>query len=73
MGNVGSYLYGLLKTLNLNVLICDPPLEKKGEHREFCDIEYICKNADIISLHCSLIHDAKFSSYHLFNLSRMDF
>ena len=72
MGNVGSYLYGLLKTLNLNVLICDPLIEKKGDHREFCDIEYICENADIISLHCSLIHDANFSSYHLFNSDRLN-
>ncbi len=75
VGNTGSRLADLCRTLGMKVLLNDPPRERKERSNAFVDIQTILKEADIISLHVPLNRDGEDKTCHLINadnLSKMD-
>lgn len=70
VGHVGSKVYAIAKSMDMNVIACDPPREQRGDTKDECgasikftDIETIAKEADIITFHVPL--DS--TTHHLIN------
>ncbi|MCP4878161.1 MAG: 4-phosphoerythronate dehydrogenase [Gammaproteobacteria bacterium] len=71
-GNVGSRLYEKLDALGIQCLLCDPPLQQRGEsNRTFVDLDTILHNSDFISLHVPLTHSGKHPTFHLMDAARL--
>jgi len=71
-GNVGSRLLHKLETLGLDCLVCDPPLQEKGEQqRDFVDLDTILHACDFISLHVPLTRDGRHPTFHLLGPERL--
>lgn len=64
-GNVGTALADILKGLQINCVLCDPPLQKTGDQRSFVNFE-AAMQADIICLHTPLVTKGDFSTLHMF-------
>ena len=69
-GNVGSRLASLLEQVGINYLICDPPLQRGGDMREFCNIDEIIE-CDVITLHVPLNLAGDDKTYHLFEQTKL--
>jgi erythronate-4-phosphate dehydrogenase len=67
VGNVGKKIANLCKTLKMNVLLNDPPRERKEKTDGFVTLEQIQKEADIITFHVPLNNDGEDQTYHLAN------
>jgi erythronate-4-phosphate dehydrogenase len=67
VGNVGSKVAKLGKTLGMNVLLNDPPRSRKEGDMDFVSIERVLRESDIITLHVPLTMTGEDRSYHLFN------
>lgn len=70
-GHVGSKIVHLGKTLGMNVLINDPPLERAG-HQDLVSLEYLLKNSDIVSIHTPLSRTGQDKTMHLFNAQMLN-
>ncbi len=68
-GNVGARLERLLKTMEIPVMACDPPLQDLGE-RHLVSLQEACANS-IVSLHVPLIHTGRYPSKDLFDPGRL--
>ncbi|MCQ2973369.1 MAG: 4-phosphoerythronate dehydrogenase [Bacteroidales bacterium] len=67
-GHVGSKVIKASKILGMNVLVNDPPLQKLGnKDYDFCDIDYLLKNSDIVDIHVPFNKDGEYSTNHLVN------
>lgn len=66
VGNVGSKVAVFTEALGMKVLLNDPPLKRKGDRRNFIDLDEITK-CDIITLHVPLNMVGIDKTYHLFN------
>ena len=66
-GNVGSKVASLCKIIGMNVLVNDPPRERKEGSANFVSINEIQKNADIITFHTPLTFDGLDKTFHLAN------
>jgi erythronate-4-phosphate dehydrogenase len=67
VGNVGAKVEKLAKILGMNVLLNDPPRERKEGGKLFVDIETILKDSDIITIHVPLNIVGKDRTYRLIN------
>lgn len=67
VGNVGSKVARLAESLGMNVLLNDPPRERKEGSKQFVDLSEIQEKADIISFHVPLNNEGDDKTYHLFN------
>lgn len=68
-GNVGKKVIKVAKALKMNVLVNDPPLQKSGNKDfDFCDIETLQKNADIITFHVPLTTEGEYKTLKICNL-----
>ena len=65
-GNVGSKVAAFTKSLGMNVLLNDPPLERKGNDQTFVSLKEIFK-CDIITLHTPLNLSGIDKTLHLIN------
>ena len=65
VGNVGSKVEHMARTLGMKVLINDPPREKAEGSSSFVSLETVIKKSDILSLHVPLTHDGPDKTYHL--------
>lgn len=56
VGGVGKRVERLARHLGFKVLLCDPPREaaEGNEDGKFCDLDYLLKNADIVTIHTPL-------------------
>jgi erythronate-4-phosphate dehydrogenase len=63
-GNTGSATAEKLTALGVEVLYCDPPLNRAGDPRQFVSLEQAIK-ADIVSLHVPLTHIGSDATWHL--------
>lgn len=63
-GNVGSELARCLKQLNINYKLCDPPLEKSGDPRNFDSMASIL-SCDVITLHVPLTKNEPYPTEYL--------
>ena len=50
-GNVGSRVVGCAKELGFKVLIYDPPRAEAEGQFDFCSIDYLLDNSNIVSMH----------------------
>ncbi len=66
-GNVGSKVKKIARSLGMNVLINDPPRERREGKSEFVSFDTILKEADIITLHVPLNLTGEDRTIHLFN------
>lgn len=50
-GHVGSLVAGMARYLGFKVLVCDPPLSSVMNSGDFCSLDYLLRNSDIVTLH----------------------
>ena len=68
VGNVGSRVARALQILGFKVLLCDPPRAQAEGPAQFCDLDFLLRNSDIVTLHVPLnpgtqdMADARFFS-----------
>ncbi|MCX6150390.1 MAG: 4-phosphoerythronate dehydrogenase [Ignavibacteriales bacterium] len=65
-GNIGSRVASIAKSLGMNVLQNDPPLERKTKRKDFVGLNDVL-NSDIISLHIPLNLSGVDKTFHLIN------
>ncbi|MCW8996989.1 MAG: 4-phosphoerythronate dehydrogenase [Psychromonas sp.] len=65
-GNTGSAVLQRLNALGANCKLYDPPLQEKGDKRDFCDFEEVLQ-ADIISLHVPKTQSGPYPTVHMFD------
>ena len=61
VGNVGSRVAANLQKLGFKVLLCDPPRAAAEGRGHFCDLDFLLRNSDIVTLHVPL----NLSTYHM--------
>jgi erythronate-4-phosphate dehydrogenase len=71
VGNVGSKATAFAEALGMKVLLNDPPLKRKGDNRNFVDLDEILK-CDIITIHTPLNLNGIDKTYHLFNYENLN-
>jgi erythronate-4-phosphate dehydrogenase len=69
-GFVGTALQKKLDALGISYKLCDPPLQERGDPRQFVDMDAIMQ-CDVITLHVPLISGGHYPTEHLFDESRL--
>ncbi|MCF8223972.1 MAG: 4-phosphoerythronate dehydrogenase [Bacteroidales bacterium] len=59
VGNVGSKVFKMAKTLGYKVLLNDPPKEREGAGYDFISLDKLLNDSDIISMHVPLTQSGK--------------
>lgn len=67
VGNVGSKVEKLARTIGMNVLLNDPPRARKEGDKKFVSLENILYESDIVTVHVPLSIVGEDKTYHLFN------
>lgn len=67
VGNVGSKIEKLGKTLGMNVILNDPPRARSESLSDFVSLESIVREADLITLHVPLNRNGPDKTYHLWD------
>jgi erythronate-4-phosphate dehydrogenase len=65
VGNVGSRVERVCRTLGMNVLLNDPPRARREGPDAFVDFETIAAQADVVTCHVPLEKDGADPTYHL--------
>lgn len=65
VGNVGSKVAKVAKALGMNLLLNDPPRERKEGPGSFTSLDRILSEADFITLHVPLEMEGKDKTFHL--------
>ena len=67
VGNVGKRVEEISNALGMNVLLNDPPRERREGRGDFVSLEQICAEADIITFHTPLIRSGRDCTRHIVN------
>jgi len=67
VGNVGSKVASAAKVLGMNVLLNDPPRERREGREGFVSLTEVLEQSDIISLHVPLNRGGEDNTWHLVN------
>lgn len=67
VGNVGSKVVSLCKSLGMNVLQNDPPRAEFEGDEGYSTLDEICEQADIITFHVPLEEDGEYPTRYMFN------
>jgi erythronate-4-phosphate dehydrogenase len=67
VGNVGSKVEKLAKTLGMKVLKSDPPRERREGSDNYVPLDVLMKESDVISLHVPLNREGIDKTFHLIN------
>jgi erythronate-4-phosphate dehydrogenase len=67
VGNVGRRVQKLAETFGMKTLLNDPPRERIEGSKDFCSLEKIVEESDIITLHVPLIDNGIDKTFHLFD------
>jgi len=67
VGNVGSKVAQLARTLGYKVLLNDPPREKAEGSSEFSTLKRVLEEADITSIHVPLTYDGIYPTINMVN------
>lgn len=54
VGSVGSKVEQMARSLGFKVLLCDPPRALAEGPNQFCELDYLLSNSDIVSMHVPL-------------------
>ena len=65
VGNVGRKVQKLAENLEMKILLNDPPRERNEGSKDFCSLEKIMEESDIITLHVPLIEEGIDKTFHL--------
>lgn len=65
-GNVGSKVAQVLQLLGIEYALNDPPLEEKGDPRQFVSFQAI-QQCDIVTCHVPLTNQGQYVTHHLIN------
>src|SRR5659263_18326 len=65
VGQVGSKVARVCELFGMNVLLNDPPRAREEGPEQFCSLERIMQEADIITLHVPLYMQGEDATYHL--------
>jgi erythronate-4-phosphate dehydrogenase len=65
VGNVGTKVVSLAKTLGMNILLNDPPRERVEGKKNFVTLEQILAGSDIITLHVPLSMEGTDKTCHM--------
>lgn len=59
VGNVGSRVSRSLQLLGFKVLQCDPPRAAAEGPAQFCELDYLLRNSDIVTMHVPLTSETR--------------
>lgn len=65
VGNVGSKIIEVAERQGMRVLLNDLPREEKEGNVNFCSLEQIARECDVITFHVPLYKDGKYKTFHL--------
>lgn len=65
VGHVGRIVQQWARSLDMRVLLCDPPRQAAEGGDQWVDLDTIAANADIITFHTPLTRDGEHPTYHL--------
>ena len=54
VGNVGSRVASTLRILGFKTLLCDPPRAEAEGPAQFCDLDFLLRNSDVVTMHVPL-------------------
>lgn len=54
VGNVGSRVMQTLTLMGFQTLLCDPPRAEAEGSAQFCDLDFLLRNSDIVTMHVPL-------------------
>ncbi len=72
VGQVGSRVELMAKYLGYKVLLCDPPRAEEEGSAQFCKLEELLENSDIVTLHVPLTDSTRYMADDAF-FARMKF
>ena len=65
VGNVGGKIIDVAQKQGMRVLLNDLPREEKEGNTNFCSLERIARECDVITFHVPLYKDGKYKTFHL--------
>lgn len=65
VGNVGSKIIPVAQELGMHVLLNDLPREEKEGKRNFCSLQTLAEECDILTFHVPLNKEGKHKTFHL--------
>lgn len=65
VGNVGSKVEKLAKIFGMNILLNDPPRERKEKNQNFVSLDFLIAKSDIITFHVPLTYEGEDKTFHL--------
>jgi len=71
-GNVGSKVARFCSVIGMNVLVNDPPRQRKEGDTGFVTLHEIQQNADIITVHTPLTYEGEDKTFHLLDEKFID-
>ncbi|WP_044555941.1 4-phosphoerythronate dehydrogenase [Shewanella piezotolerans] len=71
-GNTGTAVAKCLKAYGIEVLLCDPVLEKKGDSRSFVSLNTLIDKCDVVSLHVPITKTGEHKTWYLFDEARLN-
>lgn len=69
VGNVGSKVAEVARSLGMRVLMNDLPREDKEGKKDFLPLQALAEKCDILTFHVPLYKEGKYKTYHLCNAS----
>lgn len=71
VGQVGHRVAARGEALGMNVLLCDPPRARLEGAASFVDLDEICAQADVITLHVPMNRGGQDNTFHLLDGPRL--
>ena len=65
VGNVGIKVAKVARELGMRVLLNDLPREEKEGSTNFCSLQFLAEECDVITFHVPLYKEGKYRTYHL--------
>ncbi len=72
VGHVGSIIEKWAKALDMKVLLCDPPRERAEGGDQWCSLDQIARECDIITFHTPLVRNGEDATFHMADASFFD-
>ncbi len=65
VGHVGRIVEEWARSMDMKVLLCDPPRRDAEGGSQWCELDTIARRADIITFHTPLTADGPYPTFHL--------